>query len=154
MYIDDGGHFPKRNNFIPRKPPRHGSEKRRPSGDRERNVGHPNGEEHSRVPKGNKGPRIGRITYIPNFNNQIVIFSQSDLFGYNLYTFSSNNINNQGAIDYYQDFTIPNVESFPSMEVDTEVVVVAVVATAIVLVCVVGAFFTGGQSLFGLLALV
>lgn len=40
-------------NFTPRKDKRHGSEKRQPSGERERNVAHPNGEEHSRVPKGN-----------------------------------------------------------------------------------------------------
>lgn len=32
---------------------RKGSENRQPSGARERNVGYPNGEEHSRVPKGN-----------------------------------------------------------------------------------------------------
>jgi hypothetical protein len=36
---------------------RKGSENRKPTGDRERNVGHPNGEEHSRVPKGNRGVR-------------------------------------------------------------------------------------------------
>lgn len=41
-------------NFTPRKDKRHGSEKRQKTGDRERNVGHPNGEEHSRVPKGNR----------------------------------------------------------------------------------------------------
>ena len=34
-----------------------GSENRVKSGARERNVVHPNGEEHSRVPKGNKGIR-------------------------------------------------------------------------------------------------
>ena len=34
-----------------------GSENRGKSGARERNVAHPNGEEHSRVPKGNKGIR-------------------------------------------------------------------------------------------------
>ena len=42
----------------PRKDPRKGSDKRRPSGSRERNVGHPNGEEHSRVPKGNGLRRV------------------------------------------------------------------------------------------------
>ena len=40
-------------NFKPRKDKRHGSEDRQKTGDRERNVKHPNGEEHSRVPKGN-----------------------------------------------------------------------------------------------------
>ena len=47
----------KRSTFIPRKDKRKGSDKRQPSGERERNVGHPNGEEHSRVPKGNRGVR-------------------------------------------------------------------------------------------------
>ncbi len=40
-------------NWKPRKDSRKGSEDRQPSGSRERNVGHPNGEEHSRVLKGN-----------------------------------------------------------------------------------------------------
>ena len=40
-------------NMTPRKDKRHGSEKRQPTGERERNVAHPNGEEHSRVAKGN-----------------------------------------------------------------------------------------------------
>ena len=44
-------------NFTPNPNKRHGSEKRQPSGSRERNVGHPDGEEHSRVPKGNNGIR-------------------------------------------------------------------------------------------------
>ena len=43
----------KRPNFQPRKDKKKGSESRQPTGDRERNVAHPNGEEHSRVPKGN-----------------------------------------------------------------------------------------------------
>lgn len=38
---------------------RKGSEDRQKSGDRERNVGHPNGEEHSRVPKGSGGSAKG-----------------------------------------------------------------------------------------------
>lgn len=41
--------------FKKRKDDRHGSDLRKPSGARERNVGHPDGEEHSRVPKGNRG---------------------------------------------------------------------------------------------------
>lgn len=36
-----------------RKNSKKGSANRQKSGDRERNVAHPNGEEHSRVPKGN-----------------------------------------------------------------------------------------------------
>jgi len=34
-----------------------GVEKRQPTGERERNKKHPNGEEHSRKPKGNRGRR-------------------------------------------------------------------------------------------------
>ena len=45
-------------NMVPRKDKRHGSENRTKSGLRERNVAHPNGEEHSRVPKGNSPKRI------------------------------------------------------------------------------------------------
>ena len=44
----------KKENKGPRKDPRKGSENRQQSGARERNVGHQNGEEHSRVPKGNR----------------------------------------------------------------------------------------------------
>ena len=40
-------------NWTTRKDSKKGSENRQKSGDRERNVAHPNGEEHSRVPKGN-----------------------------------------------------------------------------------------------------
>ena len=40
-------------NWTPRKDSKKGSENRQKSGDHERNVAHPNGEEHSRVPKGN-----------------------------------------------------------------------------------------------------
>ena len=40
--------------FTPRKDPRKGSVNRQPTGARERNVGHPNESEHSRVPKGNR----------------------------------------------------------------------------------------------------
>ena len=44
----------KRNeNFKPRKDSKKGSKDRQPTGARERNVGHKNGEEHSRTPKGN-----------------------------------------------------------------------------------------------------
>ncbi len=46
-------------NMRPQKDKRKGSEDRQKTGDRERNVGHPNGEEHSRVPKGS-----GRRKYI------------------------------------------------------------------------------------------
>ena len=49
------GRGKKNQNFTSRKDKRHGSENRQKSGNRERNVGHQNGEEHSRVPKGNYG---------------------------------------------------------------------------------------------------
>jgi len=39
---------------------RKGAEDRQKAGDRERNVGHPDGEEHSRIPKGPKKPRVYR----------------------------------------------------------------------------------------------
>ena len=45
----------------PRKDPRKGADGRRKAGARERNVAHPNGEEHSRVPKGN-GRNIRRMS--------------------------------------------------------------------------------------------
>ncbi len=45
-------------NMRPNPNKRKGSENRQPSGARERNVGHPNAEEHSRVPKGNRGKRF------------------------------------------------------------------------------------------------
>ena len=49
----------KKPNFTENPNKRKGSERRRPTGDRERNVGHPNGEEHSRVPKGSGGRAKG-----------------------------------------------------------------------------------------------
>ena len=42
-------------NFTSRKDKRHGSENRQKTGSRERNIGHRNGEEHSREPKGKYG---------------------------------------------------------------------------------------------------
>ena len=44
-------------NMRPNPNKRKGSENRKPTGERQRNVGHPDGEEHSRVPKGNRGVR-------------------------------------------------------------------------------------------------
>lgn len=48
---------------------RKGSENRQPSGDRERNVGHPGGEEHSRVPKGSGGTGVRRTETLPSVNS-------------------------------------------------------------------------------------
>lgn len=69
-------------NFTPRKDKRKGSENRQKTGDRERNVAHPNGEEHSRVPKGNNG--INRITSIGVLvitTVGIIILTGDDAFG-------------------------------------------------------------------------
>ena len=44
-------------NMKPRKDKKKGSENRQKTGEREKNVAHPDGEEHSRVPKGNRGTK-------------------------------------------------------------------------------------------------
>ena len=50
---------------------------------------------------------------------------------------------------------VPNVETFPSGEVAKGVIVFMGIATILyIAVCVVGAFFTGGQSLWGLLPII
>ncbi len=51
-------------NFEPRKDKKKGSDQRQPTGNRERNVGHPNGEEHSRVPKGNGIRRVEEVSFL------------------------------------------------------------------------------------------
>jgi len=48
--------------FTPRKDPKKGADNRQPSGERERNIGHPDGEEHSIKPKGNKPTREESIS--------------------------------------------------------------------------------------------
>ena len=57
-------------NFKPNPNKRKGSENRQPTNERERNVGHQNGEEHSRVPKGNRGVKKFEFPKIelPDFN--------------------------------------------------------------------------------------
>lgn len=45
-----------KNKYIPRKDPRKKAGEHKKTGQRERNVGHPNGEEHSVKPKGNRVP--------------------------------------------------------------------------------------------------
>lgn len=54
-----GTFLAERKNFEPRTDKRKNYDKRQKSGDRERNVGHPNGEEHSRVHKGTGLKKIG-----------------------------------------------------------------------------------------------
>lgn len=57
---DPSGHSPKKKYEKPQNPnQRKGAQDRQKSGDRERNVGHPDGEEHSRTAKG-KGGRKAR----------------------------------------------------------------------------------------------
>ncbi len=59
------------NNKGPRKDSRKGSKNRQKTGARERNQGHPNGEEHSVKPKGNKVPgrkSNPRLEVAPEFN--------------------------------------------------------------------------------------
>ena len=56
-------------NWTPRKDSKKGSENRQQSGARERNVAHPNGEEHSRVPKGNGIKRIDETPLEYYINN-------------------------------------------------------------------------------------
>ena len=77
-------------NFTPRKDKRHGSENRQPSGDRERNVGHPGGEEHSRVPKGPKGKPRGsggpmKSDAMENIGKGVVVAGAAVGAGYLLY---------------------------------------------------------------------
>lgn len=71
--------------FTPRNPKRHGSENRQPQGSRERNVGHPNGEEHSRTPKGNRGPRIKRSEVVENVGKGLVKAGSAAVAGYIIY---------------------------------------------------------------------
>ena len=71
--------------FKSRKDKRHGNEKRKPQGSRERNVGHPNGEEHSRTPKGNRGPRVSRSEINKNIGKGLAIVGGSATAGYLLY---------------------------------------------------------------------
>ena len=72
-YIDDMGLWPQRRNFIPRKPKRKGADKRQPTGERERNVGHPNAEEHSRRAKGGNRRKMEYHKYEQLFGNYITI---------------------------------------------------------------------------------
>ena len=71
MCVNDGGHagpseigedddtsvIAGRQKKVKRKDDRHGNDQRSQTGARERNVGHPNGEEYSRRAKGNRGVR-------------------------------------------------------------------------------------------------
>jgi len=69
-------------NMTPRKAKRHGSENRQKTGDRERNVAHPNGEEHSRVPKGNRGIKKSEaIVGLFAASATLVWLVGNDLFG-------------------------------------------------------------------------
>ena len=75
----------KANGFTPRKDKRRGSDDRKPQGSRERNVGHPNGEEHSRTPKGNRGLKINRSSVINNIGKGLATVGASAAAGYIIY---------------------------------------------------------------------
>lgn len=61
--------------WKPRKDSRKGSENRQPTGARECNKAHPNGEEHSRVPKGNGLKRYDPITLEKILATEVIIIS-------------------------------------------------------------------------------
>ncbi len=65
----------------PRKDPRKGSDQRQPTGNRERNVGHPNGEEHSRVPKGNGVRRTVAAIAVIGISASIAIIVVDNVIG-------------------------------------------------------------------------
>lgn len=69
------GGFKKGGDWKPRKDSRKGSENRQPTGARERNKAHPNGEEHSRVPKGNGLKRYDPITLEKILATEVIIIS-------------------------------------------------------------------------------
>ena len=70
--------------FVPRKDKRKGSDDRQPSGSRERNVGHPEGEEHSRVAKGSKG-QTKRSDTLDDVGTGILIGGAAISLGYLIY---------------------------------------------------------------------
>ena len=57
LYFDSDGEAPKKYQKETNPNKRKGADQRRPMGERERNVGHPDAEEHSRRPKGNRPPQ-------------------------------------------------------------------------------------------------
>lgn len=61
--------------WKPRKDSRKGSENWQPTGARECNKAHPNGEEHSRVPKGNGLKRYDLITLEKILATEVIIIS-------------------------------------------------------------------------------
>lgn len=67
--------------MIPRKDKRKGSDNRQKSGARERNVAHPNGEEHSRVPKGNRVTRIEAAIGVLATTVGIIVLIADDVTG-------------------------------------------------------------------------
>ena len=60
------------NGWVQRKDKRKGSEKRQKTGERERNVGHPDSEEHSRKPKGTGGIRKVNVSGIAKTATTII----------------------------------------------------------------------------------
>ena len=70
--------------FTPRKDKRRGSDERKPQGSRERNVAHPNGEEHSRTAKGNRGPKVNRNT-VNDVGKGLAVVGGAAAAGYIIY---------------------------------------------------------------------
>ena len=64
---------------------RKGSENRQPTGKREKNVGHPDGEEHSRVPKGTGGQGVRRTETQENIGNALIGGAATMGAGYLMY---------------------------------------------------------------------
>lgn len=60
-WIDPNGEEPEKYQKPENPNKRKGADERKPGGNRERNVGHPDAEEHSRRPKGQRGPRRGIV---------------------------------------------------------------------------------------------
>ena len=151
-YIDDCGWWPKRNDkFKPRKPPRKGSEKRRPSGSRERNVGHPQGEEHSRVPKGGKNTHMELVPedfmrhIYASLNSSVQLICDN----------TSQAIKDSGMIDDNDEQEYINESKDPySSDVAEDVAKGVLIGTAILIFgAILLAPFTAGQSLWVLVAL-
>lgn len=68
------------NNWIPRKDPKKGSKNRQKTGLRERNVGNPNAEEHSRIAKGTKVKKSESLIPTPDTAVPIYEYSEQHTF--------------------------------------------------------------------------
>ena len=158
-YICYDGTKPRKPNFIPRKPQRKGAEKRQPTGSRERNVGHPNGEEHSRVPKGNKGVRhsifwlnASYSQWNPIENTKITLMENFSINNYENFSMSKNNQEDSSfttlSVNDYQPFRANNKSS-----TDDSMLWLAIGASILIIAALCLVPLTGGQSLWLMIAL-